>query len=196
MVTRKQAVPTEKPAKTSKSTGSTVAKNHGLHRSVATMPDAREHLVFIDKAMHEASEKSISAVESSLPLVSKASTMCAELSMRMSDSDIAQHPLLQDAISIMGELASTQEVLRENLMHIMEAQEFRDVAGQVVNKIVAATQEVETTLISQLPKNLAPQAAQSFIKSEGLTSGPAVQSSPDGVKGQDEVDDLMSSLGF
>ena len=42
-----------------------------LEKSASTMPDARERLSFIDKSMHDASERTISAVEASLPLTSR-----------------------------------------------------------------------------------------------------------------------------
>ena len=57
-----------------------------LEKSASTMPDARERLSFIDKSMHEASEKTISAVEASLPLTSRNRATCGDLSMRLADA--------------------------------------------------------------------------------------------------------------
>jgi chemotaxis protein CheZ len=85
-----------------------------------------------------------------------------------------------------------EENMHHNLMQIMEAQEFRDVAGQVVHKIVGAAVEIETILLSIL-KEYAPNAQDSLISSAGLTAGPAIKPS---VSGQDEVDDLLASLGL
>lgn len=168
----------------------------GLQQSAATMPDARERLGFIDQTMHEASEKTISAVENSLPLTETTRTTCADLAQRLADTpDLAQHPMVQEAISRLGELASGGEVLHHNLLQIMEAQEFRDVAGQMVNKIVDAAVEIEKILLEVL-REYAPDAGDSLIRTEGLTAGPAHKSDKDGVSGQDEVDDLLSSLGF
>ncbi|TSA50617.1 MAG: hypothetical protein D4R48_01100 [Nitrosomonadales bacterium] len=169
---------------------------HGLQRSAATMPDARARLTFIDKTMHEASEKTISAVEVSLPLTSRVSIVCADLSLRLSDSELAQQPLLQEVLSTLGEIASAQEELHHNLLQIMEAQEFRDLAGQVVKKILDAAQEIETILLDILPEHAAPEGRHSLIKTEGLTAGPAIKTSADGFSGQDDVDDLMASMGF
>ncbi len=168
----------------------------GLQQSAATMPDARERLTFIDQTMHEASEKAISAVESSLPLTDMTRTTCADLAVRLSDSpELAHHVLVQEAISRLGEISSTGEVLHHNLLQIMEAQEFRDVAGQMVNKIVDAAVEIEKILLDLL-REYAPDASDSLIRSEGLTAGPAHKTSQDGVSGQDEVDDLLASMGF
>ncbi len=168
----------------------------GLQQTAATMPDARERLNFIDQTMHEASEKTISAVENSLPLTEFGRTTCIDLAQRLSNApDLAHHALVQDTISHLGEVASKEEILRHNLLQILEAQEFRDVAGQMVNKIVDAAAEIEKILLDLL-REYAPEANDSLITKEGLTSGPAIRADQNGVSGQDEVDDLLSSLGF
>ncbi|OIQ82325.1 chemotaxis regulator CheZ [mine drainage metagenome] len=168
----------------------------GLQQSAATMPDARERLSFIDQTMHDASEKTISAVENSLPLTDTARSGCADLARRLADApDLAHHALVQEAVSQLGEIASSGEILHHNLLQIMEAQEFRDVAGQMVNKIVTAAEEIEKILLDLL-REYAPKATDSLILNEGLMAGPAHKTDQDGVSGQDEVDDLLSSMGF
>lgn len=168
----------------------------GLQQTAATMPDARERLSFIDQTMHEASEKTISAVENSLPLTESTRASCASLAERLSGAtELAHHALVQETLSHLGEIAATEEILHHNLLQIMEAQEFRDVAGQMVNKIVDAAEEIEKILL-ELLREYAPEARDSLIRTEGLTAGPAHKSDKDGVSGQDEVDDLLSSLGF
>jgi chemotaxis protein CheZ len=169
----------------------------GLQQSAATMPDARDRLSFIDQTMHEASEKTISAVENSLPLAESTRTTCADLAERLSDSpDLAHHALVQETISHLGEIASAEEMLRHNLLQIMEAQEFRDVAGQMVNKILDAAVEIEKILLDILREHAPDSQTGSLIRTDGLTAGPAMKSQSDGVNGQDEVDDLLASMGF
>ncbi len=166
-----------------------------LEKSASTMPDARERLSFIDKSMHDASERTISAVEDSLPMTSRNRATCADLSMRLADANFTEHqPLVQDAISKLGEIAMAEESVHHNLLQIMEAQEFRDVAGQMVNKIVDAAVEIENILLDIL-KEYAPNAQDSLISTAGLTAGPGRQTN-DSVNGQDEVDDLLASLGL
>ncbi len=166
-----------------------------LEKSAATMPDARDRLSFIDKSMHEASEKTISAVEVSMPLIKGNRAACSDLSIRLSDANFGKHgKLVEETISMLGEIAAAEEVVHHNLVQIMEAQEFRDVAGQMVNKIVAAAVEVESILLDLL-KEYAPDTKDSLISTHGLTAGPGLKTE-DNVNGQDEVDDLLSSLGF
>lgn len=168
----------------------------GLQQSAATMPDARNRLSFIDQTMHEASERAISAVESSLPLTESTRSACADLVERLSDAeDLAHHALVQDTLSRLGEIAAAGETLHHNLLQIMEAQEFRDVAGQMVNKLLDAAVEIEKILLDLLREH-APDSRDSLISTDGLTAGPAMKMQPDGVSGQDEVDDLLASMGF
>jgi chemotaxis protein CheZ len=166
-----------------------------LEKSAATMPDARDRLSFIDQSMHEASEKTISAVEISIPLTGANRATCGDLSSRLAEaSSDKNRALIAETISRLGEIAAAEETIHRNLLHIMEAQEFRDVAGQMVNKIVGAAVEVECILLEIL-KEYAPDTKDSLIVTEGLTAGPAHKAG-DSVKGQDEVDDLLASLGF
>lgn len=166
-----------------------------LEKSASTMPDARDRLSFIDKSMHEASEKTISAVEASIPLTGQTRTACGDLSRRLANVRFKEHSgLIEETISMLGEIAAAEETVRHNLMQIMEAQEFRDVAGQMVNKIVAAATEIEGILLDIL-KEYAPDAKDSLISTEGLTAGPGAKTA-DSVNGQDEVDDLLASLGL
>lgn len=64
----------------------------------------------------------------------------------------------------------------------------------MVNKIVGAAVEVKSILLDIL-KEYAPDSEDSLIRTEGLTAGPAHKSGVS-VTGQDEVDDLLASLGF
>jgi chemotaxis protein CheZ len=167
-----------------------------LEKTAATMPDARDRLSFIDKSMHEASEKSISAVEGSIPLTNRNLSLCSDLTQRLSDAGFTQNnELIEETISKLGEIAASQEAIHANLMHIMEAQEFRDVAGQMVNKIVVAAVEIEGILLDLL-KEYAPDSKDSLISTEGLTAGPTTSKIDNSVNGQDEVDDLLASLGL
>jgi chemotaxis protein CheZ len=166
-----------------------------LEKSASTMPDARDRLSFVDQSMHEASEKTISAVEASIPLLKTNRANCGSLATRLSEIRSKQNAdLIEETVSLLGEIASAEEVVHHNLMQIMEAQEFRDVAGQMVNKIVAAAVEVETILL-ELLREYAPKAEDSLISTKGLTAGPNAHAA-DSVTGQDEVDDLLSSLGL
>lgn len=169
--------------------------SRSLEKTASTMPDARDRLSFIDRSMHEASEKTISAVEASIPLTNSNHAACADMAIRLSDAEFAENSgLITEAVSLLGEIAASEEIIHHNLLQIMEAQEFRDVAGQMVNKIVDAAVEIETILVEILTE-YAPNVQDSLISKAGLTAGPNLKGE-NSVNGQDEVDDLLASLGL
>ena len=166
-----------------------------LEKSASTLPDARDRLSFIDKSMHEASEKAINAVEASMPLTKRNRTACKDIAARLSGASFSEHGgLVAETISRLGEIAAAEKIIHQNLLQIMEAQEFRDIAGQMVNRIVTAAIEIESILLEIL-KEYAPNTKDSLISTEGLTAGPGLKTK-DSVQGQDDVDDLLASMGL
>ncbi|HEY7986275.1 MAG TPA: protein phosphatase CheZ [Methylophilaceae bacterium] len=169
--------------------------SRNLEKTAATMTDARDRLSFVDKAMHEASEKTINSVEDSLPLINRNRVVIADLSKRLAEASAKEYAvLIAETVAMLGEVSANEEKVRGSLMQIMEAQEYRDLAGQMVNKIVGAAVEIENILLDIL-KEYAPTSKDSLISKEGLTAGPNMGKEAD-IAGQDDVDDILSSLGL
>jgi chemotaxis protein CheZ len=82
------------------------------------------------------------------------------------------------------------------LMEIMMAQDFQDLTGQVIKKIVEVTQQMEKQLVDLLVEN--PPSTVSPETYAGLLNGPVVNAAKrnDVVTNQDQVDELLESLGF
>jgi chemotaxis protein CheZ len=98
-------------------------------------------------------------------------------------------------------------VLSEKFNSILMAQGFQDLTGQVIKKVIALVQEVEERLVdlvrvasqveelTGLVKAVEQQPSEvNKIEAEGPQIKPEMRT--DVVKGQDDVDDLLSSLGF
>ncbi len=80
------------------------------------------------------------------------------------------------------------------------AQDFQDLTGQMIRKVIALVHEVESKLVDMLTLFGEPEAvAVSTPRDRGIEAeGPIVNkaSRTDVVHNQDDVDDLLSSLGF
>jgi chemotaxis protein CheZ len=86
---------------------------------------------------------------------------------------------------------------------VMLAQDYQDLTGQIIRRVITLVQEVEDKLVGlirisgqeRLQKPADSEAAQAAMM-RGL--GPQVPgtASVDTVSGQDDVDELLSSLGF
>ena len=106
--------------------------------------------------------------------------------------------------------ASTRATSKE-LLEIMMAQDFQDLTGQVIQKMMEVIQEVEHQLMQVLleavpegeeredmQRRLRQQwAADAARNQDSLKNGPAIQPGGDEiVSSQDQVDDLLDELGF
>ena len=78
----------------------------------------------------------------------------------------------------------------------MMAQDFQDLTGQVIKKVTHMVQSLEKDLIDLLLANVPNKIAAST--DEGLMNGPVTnpEKRNDVVSSQDQVDDLLASLGF
>lgn len=82
-------------------------------------------------------------------------------------------------------------------MQIMMAQSFQDLTGQVITKMMTLIGTIESELIDVLIQNAPPDAREQVKANEGLMNGPQIDPTrADVVSSQDQVDDLLSSLGF
>ncbi|HCA65722.1 MAG TPA: protein phosphatase, partial [Pseudomonas sp.] len=104
--------------------------------------------------------------------------------------------------------------LSQNLSEIMLAQDFQDLTGQVIKRVTRLITELESNLLNlvlmagQVDRVAgiqhdrdAMRAEQEKKKQEKMPSngeGPQMHADmrEDVVSGQDDVDDLLSSLGF
>ncbi len=182
----------------------------GLTEKVKTwageIPDARSRLSYIARLTGEAAEKVLNNVDKA-----KAQHDHIASETRRIGALIVKDPVAAVAKGhVMNFISDVEEATREidkNLTDIMMAQDFHDLTGQVVAKVVNLVANVEEQLVQLLiitaPSDVStpkPAAAEKDIEvpKEPILQGPVVDpdNNPDVVKGQSEVDDLLASLGF
>jgi len=83
------------------------------------------------------------------------------------------------------------------LLEIMMAQDFQDLTGQVIKRMMTVVQEIETQLLMMIMENIPDQPAKSKSENNSLLNGPQLNANGVGVvASQEQVDDLLDSLGF
>jgi chemotaxis protein CheZ len=84
-----------------------------------------------------------------------------------------------------------------DLTEIMLAQDFHDLTGQVVAKVVQLAADLEDSLVKLLV-SIAPPEHREKVESSMVLDGPAMnaETRTDVVSNQSEVDDLLATLGF
>lgn len=172
-----------------------------LEKAAAAIPDARDRLNYVAAMTEQAAERVLNATEAAQPVVNKiedeAHRLAAQWQM-LFDQQLTQEQFKSLAtqthaylIEVPKQTKQTSAYLRE----IMMAQDFQDLTGQVIKKIMEVTQQLEQQLVTLLVQN-APPTAQKV--DSGLLNGPVIKSAgrADVVTSQDQVDDLLDSLGF
>ena len=114
---------------------------------------------------------------------------------------VGEFRLLRDQIDdYFSESIADAQQLNLKLNDILMAQDYQDLTGQVLYKITDLVKDVEDNLISLLKVFGQHQDDATVVKINNCVEadGPVVPSAKqhDVVAGQDEVDDLRSSLGF
>lgn len=170
------------------------------------IPDAKERLGHVIHLTEEAAHRTLSAVESGMPAAAALGAEARRLSgewQRFRGREMSAPEFRGLASAIDGFLERTEgdaETLRGRLSEILMAQDFQDLTGQVIRRVIRLVQDLEESLVGLLrvsgDRLGAPPAPRAIETRNG--SGPTVPGVDHGdvVGGQDEVDDLLSSLGF
>ena len=175
-----------------------------LEKTVHALPDAKDRLTYIANLTEQAACKVLNATDIANPLQEElengakllADKWDAVYANRLSTQEFK---LLADETRAYLKNAVPQRTgaTREQLMEIMMAQDFQDLTGQVIKRMMDVIQEIERQLLMVLLENIPEQGARPKRENESLLNGPQVDASKAGVvASQDQVDDLLDSLGF
>jgi chemotaxis protein CheZ len=159
------------------------------------LPDARSRLTYIATKTADAANKVLNSVDQA-----KAEHGCIANSTRGIAELIVADPV--KAVASGAVLNFVQDVERStaridgHLTDIMMAQDFHDLTGQVVAKVVTLANDLEDSLVKLLVQVMPPDQREKVDPS--VLHGPVVnpEGRTDVVANQGEVDDLLASLGF
>lgn len=165
-----------------------------LQQAASGLPDARSRLDYLSRKTGEAADKVLNCVDQA----KLEHARIGESARRMSEKIVADpvHAVASGAVlGFVQEVEAASRRVDRHLTDIMIAQDFHDLTGQVVSKVVALAGELEESLVRLLVQ-VGPPAPPNGTAPAPL-SGPVVDSRrADVVSSQGEVDDLLASLGF
>lgn len=171
-------------------------------------PDARERLRHVVNMTAQSADRSLTAAEESMPICDGIESQASELKgqwerfVRREMSAEEFRALSSRLNAFLDSLGTDATLLRGNLNEVMMAQDFQDLTGQIIERVITLVDEMESSLVDLIRisgQNLREPAEQ---KQEDVLKGvgpvvPGVDDAAENiVSGQDEVDDLLSSLGF
>jgi chemotaxis protein CheZ len=166
-----------------------------LQQAADGLPDARSRLSYIAKKTGDAANRVLNSVDQA----KTEHNHIASETRRMAQAIVADPVKAVASGAIMnfvGDVEASTARIDQHLTDIMMAQDFHDLTGQVVAKVVSLATDLEDSLVKLLVQAAPPEQAQKVESS--LLQGPVVnpEGRTDVVQNQGEVDDLLASLGF
>lgn len=169
------------------------------------IPDAKERLSYVITMTEQSANRTLTAVEQSLPLIEKIEQQSGELGEQWDNLRsrlLKKEDFKELSIALTQFLKNTNTdagILHNNLSDVLMAQDFQDLTGQIIRKVITLVRDVEEKLVMLVRITGSKLEDPSLkIDKKGELSGPAIPGLDQGdqVTNQDDVDDLLSSLGF
>jgi len=165
------------------------------------LPDAKSRLSYIARLTGEAAEKVLNQVDQAKAqhdFIASETRRIGELIVKDPVGAVARGHVL----NFVNDVDKASQQVDAHLTEIMMAQDFHDLTGQVIAKVVNLAATIEEQLVALLIQTAPPEAAAKAASTNEpyvpALAGPVVkgQSNTDVVTDQSQVDDLLASLGF
>ena len=175
--------------------------------------DAFNRLTFVIDTTEKAANRTMDLVEASLPLSQELGGTAKKLKKdweRLIKKELSSEEfrsLYKEMSEFLDFTLEKSSHIEGNLSNILMAQDFQDITGQVIKKVSKLVKDVEENLVSLIKMaaevesltgiDKAPSQTK-IIVAEEYFEGPIInkEGREDVAKNQDDVDDLLSSLGF
>lgn len=183
------------------------------------IPDAQSRLNYVIETTEEAANRTMDAVESSMPIAEKIKSGITNIlpewkKLMTRQLELGEFKTLcHDLDQFLEDASKDTSKLNDLLTEVLMAQGYQDLTGQVIRRVIQLVKEVEDSLVNMLTVFGDPEADLEKVVDETTTQKSTQKSSKKGsseaegpiidaaerddvVQGQDDVDDLLSSLGF
>ena len=185
------------------------------HTEKSHMTDASDRLHYVLKLTQDAADKTMDKVEASAPIATNISNESQALRSEWSrlkrrEMDAEEFRKLYYRMDeFLERIGGGAEELSQNLQEIILEQGYQDLTGQVLKKVIGLVSDVESELVNLVRIAGQVEDIAGFNSAADNSNGPSTEKSSEGegpqinaekrddvVSSQDEVDDLLSSLGF
>src|SRR5574340_265034 len=173
-----------------------------LEKAASTIPDARDRLAYVAVMTEQAAERALNATEIAKPIQDELGDGAVRLSgqwRKLFDRELNLNEfksLVMQTRDYLEDVPNQTRATNAQLLEIMMAQDFQDLTGQVIKKIIDLAQNLEQQLVQLLLENAAIEKGHET--GAGLLNGPVISGKgrSDVVTSQSQVDELLESLGF
>jgi chemotaxis protein CheZ len=166
-----------------------------LQQASEGLPDARSRLNYIADKTADAANKVLNSVDQAKEehhRIARETRLLAQSVVADPVRAVASGKLM----NFVEDVDKATARIDQHLTDIMMAQDFHDLTGQVVAKVVALAIDLEDSLVKLLVQVVPPDQREKVDSS--VLNGPVIDPTgrTDVVANQTEVDDLLASLGF
>lgn len=174
-----------------------------IEKTVSALPDAKDRLAYVANLTEQAACRVLNATDIANPLIDEMESGAQDLGQRWDKvfaNDMGTAEFKQLAVDtrlfLNQQLPAKTRATHAQLTEIMMAQDFQDLTGQVIKKIVGLAHELESGLMTVLIEVLPETKRTEEVAN--LMNGPVINAEgrTDVVVNQEQVDDLLDSLGF
>lgn len=163
------------------------------------IPDAKNRLSYIARLTGEAAEKVLNRVDQAKAQHDRIATETRRIGALIVKDPVAA-VAKGHVMNFLTDVEQSTQQIDQHLTEIMMAQDFHDLTGQVIAKVISLVANIEDELVQLLiqtaPLDAAVKATVPVTEYHPALSGPVVIANADVVTAQSEVDDLLASLGF
>lgn len=179
--------------------------DRSLSDVASQITDVQGRLEYVATLTEQAANKVLNAIDIGMPEQDALSKTAKDMDARwglLFDGKLSVEEfktLASDSRQFSNTVVTVTEAEKARLLEIMMAQDFQDITGQLIKKIVTITHKAETELAQLLRDNapheikVARAEAKHVDAPVELLNGP---SAPTIAMVQDDVDDLLADLGF
>ncbi|WP_233077996.1 protein phosphatase CheZ [Rheinheimera soli] len=175
------------------------------------IPDAKKRLNHVIDMTEQAANKTMDAVENCLPIADELNSHLQSIlpnwqKLMSRDLKVGEFKALcHNLDGFLHQATGNSATLHARLTEVLMAQDYQDLTGQILRRVIELVREVEDSLIGLLTAfgqtNLSMEERPAVAKKPKAgheAEGPIINAAErdDVVSGQDDVDDLLSSLGF
>jgi chemotaxis protein CheZ len=171
------------------------------------IPDAKERLSYVIAMTEQAANTTLNAVEEILPLAETLDGRAGELSdqwrrFRHREMPFEEFKALSQSLAEHFDLSHRHlRTIQDRLGEVLMAQGFQDLTGQIIRRVIQLVQDLEANMVDMIRisgRRCRPaEEAGAGAEAPTLPLGPSVPGLDSGaVHSQDDVDALLSSLGF
>jgi len=189
-----------------------------LQAATSALPDARSRLNYIANKTSDAANRVLNSVDDAKLEHQRLMSESRGIAEVIATDARIDADLRERVSQHIDRLNSSCDRIDEHLTNIMMAQDFHDLTGQIIKKVVRVTNELEANLVKLLidlhPEHVEQAVAEvaAATPCSAAQAAPAVPAAPakpselegpvvdgtrtDVVSDQNEVDDLLARMGF